>query len=65
MQTILKYASLGIIVAAIGLCFSELFRMLFNGLQSDTGRLLGMGVWLCLVICTASGMILAELKKHR
>ena len=36
-----------------------------NGLGTDTGRMLGMGAYLCIVIVTCTGVILGRMGKGK
>ena len=64
MKTIMKSALIGVAVVIAGIYFSELFSVIFNGLDRDTGRLFGLGIWLCFVISVSTGIIISQINKH-
>ena len=61
-----KYLLIGIIVAIGGIFFSELCGVFFNGL-GDYGLsvVYGIGLYLCIVIVTCTGLILNRLDKNK
>ena len=50
----------GIAAAFAGLVFADLFSVLMSGLDRDTGRILGMGTYLVLVIVVCTGLVLGK-----
>ena len=59
-KTIGKALLAGILAAAVGLVFAELFSAAFTGLDRDTARLLGMGAYLCFLAAGCTGLILGK-----
>ena len=61
-----KYLLIGIAVAIGGMFFSELCGDFFNGL-GDYGSsvVVGIGLYLCIVIVTCTGLILDRLDKDK
>lgn len=61
-----QYLLMGIIVAIGGMFFSEFCGNFFNGL-GDYGSsvVFGIGLYLCIVIVTCTGLILNRLDKDK
>lgn len=57
MKKVGKYLVIGILIAFIGVIFANVFAAVFNGLPKDTGMILGMGAYLCVVIIICTGII--------
>lgn len=52
----------GVLVAVGGVLFSSLCGSFFNGLGDyGAGVLLGMGMYLCVVVVTCTGLVLSRL----
>lgn len=61
MKNIWKFFALGIAAAAIGMLLSDLTGDFFNGMDYGSACVLGMGMYLCVVIVTCTGVILTKL----
>lgn len=61
MKNIWKFFALGIAAAAIGMLLSDLAGDFFNGMDYGSACVLGMGMYLCVVIVTCTGVILTKL----
>ena len=61
-----KCLLIGIIVAIGGMFFSDLYGNIFNG-SGDyrLSAILGIGLYLCIVIVTCTGLILNRLDKDK
>ena len=65
MQNIWKYILAGFAVAIGGMFVSDLAGNFFNGLGGyGFGCILGICRYLCVVIVTCTGIIVAELRKN-
>lgn len=62
-KTLGKSLLAGIAAVVAGLVFADWFSVLMNGLDRDTGRILGMGCYLVLVIVVCAGLILGKLNR--
>lgn len=63
MKTIGISLLIGIAAAVGGIFFCDLFGAVFNGLGWETGRIIGMGVYLCVLLVVCTGVILSRLGK--
>lgn len=61
MKKIGSYFGIGCIVAIIGLFFSELCGDFFNGMDYGSACVLGMGMYLCVVIITCTGIVVSKI----
>ena len=61
MKKIGTYFGIGCVVAIIGMFFSELCGSFFNGMEYGSACVLGMGMYLCVVVVTCTGIILSKL----
>ena len=65
MKNIWKYILVGFAVAIGGMFVSDLAGNFFNGLGGyGFGCILGICMYLCVVIVTCTGIIVAELRKN-
>ena len=64
-KTVGKALLAGIAAAVLGVIFAEAFAAVVNGLGTDTGRMLDMGAYLCIVIVTCTGVILGRMRKGK
>lgn len=55
----------GLLVAFGGIVFCDIFGTVFNGMGWDTGRILGMGVYICITLVVCTGLLMAQIKKNR
>ena len=61
MKKIGKYFLLGCIVAIIGIYFSDICGSIFNGMDYGSACVLGMGMYLCIVVVTCTGIIISKI----
>lgn len=59
MQTVGKFALLGMVAAVVGVVFTALFSEFFNGLSQVAGFIIGMGVYGCFMMVLCTGIIVA------
>ena len=64
MEKIWKYVLMGVIVAGGGLFFSDMIGGLFNGMDYGSACVLGIGLYLCVVVITCTGVIVTKLDKN-
>lgn len=64
MKNIWKYIILGIAVAIVGMFVSDLIRSIFNGMDYGSALALGMGMYLCVVVVTCTGIIISKIEKN-
>lgn len=65
MKPILKYFLIGLVVAAGGVIFSAIAGNFFNGMPYGDAVALGIGVYLCVVVMTCTGIIISHIDKNR
>ena len=61
MKKVLTYFAAGCLFAIIGLFFTANLRNLFNGIDDAGACVLGMGMYLCVVIVTCTGIIVSKI----
>lgn len=61
MKEIGQYFGIGCIVALIGLFFSDICGNFFNGMDYGSACVLGMGIYLCIVVITCTGIIVSKI----
>jgi len=64
MEKIWKFVLIGIIVAVGGMFFSDIIGGLFNGMDYGSACVLGIGMYLCVVVVTCTGVIVTRLDKN-
>ena len=64
MKSIWKYILIGILVAVGGMFVSDIAGDFFNGMDYGSGCVLGICMYLCVVIVTCTGVIIAKLNKN-
>lgn len=57
MKNLWKYFVTGCAVAVAGMFFSDLCGSFFNGMDYGSACNLGMGMFLCVVVVTCTGII--------
>jgi hypothetical protein len=62
-KRILKYFLAGLAVAAGGMLFSDIAGAFFNGMDYGSAVDLGIGMYLCVVVVTCTGIIVSHLDK--
>lgn len=61
MKEIGKYFAIGCVVAIIGMFFSDICGSFFNGMDYGSACVLGMGMYLCVVAVTCTGIIISKI----
>lgn len=64
MKKIWQSVLAGVAVAIGGLFVSELTGDFFNGMDYGSASVLGMGMYLCIVVVTCTGVVISKLDKH-
>ena len=64
-RTILGYFVIGLAVAFGGMLFSDLCGNFFNGMEYGAACTVGMGIYLCVVVITCTGIIVSHLEKRK
>lgn len=64
MKDIWRYVILGIAVAIGGMLVSDLIGFIFNGMDYGSALALGMGMYLCIVVVTCTGIIISKIDKN-
>ena len=64
MKKIWQFVLVGIAVAIGGLFVSELTGGFFNGMDYGSASVLGIGMYLCVVVVTCTGVIVSKLDRH-
>ena len=64
MKNIWQYILIGIIVAIGGMFVSDIVGNFFNGMDYGTACILGICMYLCVVIVTCTGIVVAKLNKN-
>ena len=61
MKTVWKYFAAGCALAIGGMYFSSLCGAFFNGMDAGSACVLGMGMYLCVVLVTCTGIIVSKI----
>lgn len=61
MKKIGAYFAIGCVVAIIGMFFSDICGSIFNGMDYGSACVLGMGMFLCVVVVTCTGIIVSKI----
>ncbi len=64
-RTILGYFVIGLAVAFGGVLFSDVCGNFFNGMEYGAACTVGMGIYLCVVVITCTGIIVSYLEKKK
>ena len=64
MKKIWQFILVGIAVAVGGLLVSDLTGDFFNGMDYGSASVLGIGMYLCVVVVTCTGVIISKLDKN-
>lgn len=64
-RTILGYFVIGLAVAFGGMLFSDLCGNFFNGMDYGAACTVGIGLYLCVVVITCTGIIVSHLEKKQ
>ena len=61
MKTVKTYFAIGCVIAILGIFFSEICGAFFNGMNQGTACVLCMGMYLCVVVVTCTGIIVSKI----
>lgn len=61
MKRVWAYFGIGCLVAIIGMYFSDICGATFNGMDYGSACVLGMGMYLCVVVITCTGIIVSKI----
>lgn len=61
MKKVWAYFAIGCVVAIVGMYFSDICGSLFNGMDYGSACVLGMGMYLCVVVITCTGIIVSKI----
>ena len=62
MKKVWTYFGIGCVVAIVGILFADVCGSFFNGLDYGSACTLGMGMYLCVVVITCTGLIISRLE---
>ena len=62
MKKIGFYFLIGCIVAIGGIIFSDIWGQFFNGMDFGSLCVFGMGIYLCVVVVTCTGIIITKIE---
>ena len=60
MKKVWTYFAIGCVLAIAGMFVSDIFGKFFNGMDYGSACLLGMGMYLCIVVVTCTGIIVSK-----
>ncbi len=60
MKKICAYFAVGCVVAILGMVFADICGSLFNGMDYGSACVLGMGMYLCVVVITCTGVLASK-----
>ena len=61
MKKVWTYFAIGCVLAIVGMFFSDICGSFFNGMDYGSACVLGMGMYLCVVIVTCTGIIVSKI----
>ena len=61
MKKVGSYFAIGCVVAIIGMFFSDICGDFFNGMDYGSACVLGIGMYLCIVVVTCTGIIVSKI----
>lgn len=61
MKLVWRYFILGCVVAVGGMFFAEICGSIFNGIDYGSACTVGLGMYLCVVIVTCTGVIVSKI----
>ncbi len=61
MKKVWAYFSIGCVTAIVGMLFSDICGDFFNGMDYGSACVIGMGMYLCVVIVTCTGIIVSKI----
>lgn len=65
MKKVVSCFAIGCVVAIIGMLFSDICGDFFNGMDYGSACVLGMGLYLCVVIITCTGIIISKIRSSQ
>ena len=61
MKKVWTYFAIGCVLAIVGMFFSDIFGDFANGMDYGSACVLGMGMYLCVVVVTCTGIIVSKI----
>ncbi|MGN0339044.1 MAG: hypothetical protein ACI4D0_00960 [Lachnospira sp.] len=61
MKKVCTYFAIGCVLAIVGMLFSDICGDFFNGMDYGSACVLGMGMYLCVVVVTCTGIIVSKI----
>ena len=61
MKKVWTYFAIGCVLAIVGMFFSDICGDFFNGMDYGSACVLGMGMYLCVVVVTCTGIIVSKI----
>ena len=61
MKKVWTYFAIGCALAIVGMYFSDICGDFFNGMDYGSACVLGMGMYLCVMIFTCTGIIVSKI----
>ena len=61
MKKVWAYFAIGCVVAIVGMFFSDICGSVFNGMDYGSACTLGIGMYLCIVVVTCTGIIVSKI----
>lgn len=65
MKKVWTYFVMGCVIAIVGMFFSDICGHFFNGMDYGSACVLGMGMYLCVVIVTCTGIIVSKITSNQ
>lgn len=65
MKKILTYFAIGCFLAIVGALFSDICGSIFNGMDYGTACAIGIGMFLCVVVVTCTGIIVSKIESKK
>lgn len=62
MKKVWIYLVTGLFVAAVGVLVSDIVGDIFNGMDYGSACAVGMGMYLCVVVVTCTGIIVSKIE---
>ena len=61
MKKVWTYFAIGCVVAIVGMYFADIFSSIFNRIDYGAACALGMGMYLCVVVITCTGIVISRI----
>ena len=65
MKKVWNYLAMGCVIAIVGMFFSDICGNFFNGMDYGSACVLGMGMYLCVVVVTCTGIIVSKITSQK